>query len=191
MGYTASGGPRGLGVFNTPPSTAADFNKLVELIGRVGNYRGPVTETERDAISGDELYEGLKVYNTTADALELYDGSGWVITWVPATSPGSVVPVAGSSVTLSNNELYTRDGWLLGTIDWSLSSGALSHGQTILTLPVGARPDHEYHAMVSASPSPSSLFQLVIESGGLVKANQPTSSRTAGRIAFTVPIPLA
>ena len=190
MGFTASGGPRGLGVFNTTPKTASDLNKLVELIGRVGNYRGPLTETERDAISGDALYDGLMVYNTTAGALEIRADGGWEAIWAPATSPGSVVPVAGANFTLSNNNLFIRNGLLIGTIDWARTSGSVVHGDTFMTLPVGARPSHQSVAPTSASPSNSYLILCSADTNGEIVANQPPSGRTNGTFRFNMPIPI-
>jgi hypothetical protein len=62
--------------FNSTPQTVADLNRLVTLIGRMGNLRvGP--QSDREALSGTELFEGLHFYDTTLDLLFKYDGSGW------------------------------------------------------------------------------------------------------------------
>lgn len=84
MGYSSSGGPKGLGVVSSTPSTAADFNQVIALIAQMGNFRGSLTEAERDAISGAALYAGLLVFNSTVGTLEKYSGSGWDVIWIPA-----------------------------------------------------------------------------------------------------------
>lgn len=95
MGYTAAGGPKGLGQFNDTPQTAADLNKAIELIAQMGNYRGDLTEAQRDALSGGALYAGLLVFNTTAGRLERYDGSGW-------STPGFAFAMATGSYTVTS-----------------------------------------------------------------------------------------
>lgn len=182
MGYTGSGGPKALGVFNTTPSTASDLNQLLAIIAAVGNYRAPVTEAERDALTGDELYEGAMVFNTTAEALEIYDGAGWVTVWEGETASGSVVPTTAGVYSVSANELFTRNRRLIGSIDWSMSSGSLAHGGVICTLPVGARPPVELYCMSSGSPSPSQPFLMVITTAGEVTALSPPSGRTSGTL---------
>lgn len=190
MGYTASGGPKGLGVFNNSPQTVADLNQLRDLIATVGNYRGTLTEAQRDAITGAALYTGLLVYNTTASKLQMYTGAGWSSVWSPATAVGtSVTPAAGTGFTLSNNQLYMRDGWLLGSIDWAKNSGTLSHGDGILTLPVGARPTHDSAVASIMTPAPAQFQQLAVTSAGVVTALSPVSGRTGGSIRFQLAIP--
>lgn len=76
MGYTTTGGPKGLGVVTDSNTPLSDFNKMIELIARVGNLRVGTTAA-RDLLSGDALYEGLHYLNTTTDVLEFYTGSGW------------------------------------------------------------------------------------------------------------------
>jgi len=92
---------------------------MIELIARVGNLRVGTTG-ERDAITGDALYEGLHFYNTTLDALQQYDGSGWVrvignaaftaLTYTGIYSAGSPAP----RVTAMNG-MYLLEGVVLST----------------------------------------------------------------------------
>lgn len=81
MGISTSGGPKGLGTVLDSNTPLSDLTKIIELIARVGNFRGGMTEDARDDITGAALYEGLAVYNTDTEALELYDGAGWVPVW--------------------------------------------------------------------------------------------------------------
>lgn len=102
MGYSSSGGPNGLGVFNTTPSTTSDLNQGVALIAQQGNSRVG-TSTARTSLSGAQLYDGLLWAETDTDTLWQYTGSAWVSVyggdtgWVPMTlssgiSAGSVAP---------------------------------------------------------------------------------------------------
>lgn len=140
MGYSGSGGPKGLGVITDSNTPLSDLTKVIELIGRVGNYRGPLTEAERDAIAGAELYEGLLAYNLDTGVLEKYDGTGWV----PASgvTQGSYTPtlsraVVGNgtlqSVWSKSGDLVTVQGsFILGsTSSISAASGAATVGVSL------------------------------------------------------------
>jgi len=189
MGYSTSGGPDGLGVFNNTPATTSDFNQVIAVIAMMGNTQKGVA-ADRDAISGDQLYPGLLFTYTDRALVQFYDGSGWVTLWKGATAVGSsVTPVAGSGFTLSNNALFTRNGFLLGTIDWAKTSGTLGHADVICTLPVGARPSSESSVITSGSPSPSYIFPLGVSTTGAVSALLPVSGRTGGTLRFNIPIP--
>lgn len=78
MGYTASGGPGGLGVFNNSPSTVADLNKLVELMASVGNVRKG-TATERGMLSGAQLFDGLVWSETDTGQLWMRVAGVWTM----------------------------------------------------------------------------------------------------------------
>jgi hypothetical protein len=113
MGYSSSGGPKGLGTFNNTPTTTADLQQLVTLIARMGNLRVE-TETNRDAINGAALYEGLHVYNLTTHQTEYYNGSGWVgvndpdevVSLIPHLSSG--YNETGGAGTAHEPRLYVR-----------------------------------------------------------------------------------
>jgi hypothetical protein len=122
--------------------------------------------------------------------LRLSDGVGWSIVHKKATAPGSVVPVAGAGFTLSNNGLYTRNGWVLGTIDWAKTSGTLGHADVVCTLPAGARPPHEYVIGFVGAPAPSQIGHLIVTPAGEVRALTPISGRTNGSLKLMIPIDL-
>jgi hypothetical protein len=138
MGFTSSGGPKALGVFNTTPSTASDLNELLATIAAVGNYRAPITEAERDALTGDQLYEGALVFNTTAGTIEVYDGSGWAIVWMGRTSftPSFTGLTAGSGATVTGT-VQVSGGWAFVEVEVTLGSGS-SVGDVTLAWPAGA-----------------------------------------------------
>lgn len=190
MGYSSSGGTKGRGVFNNSPSTTSDFNQLLTLLATYANHMGGITESARDAITGDALYEGLSCFNTDSGCLEVYDGSGWEVVWAPQTASGSVVPTTAGVYSVSENELFTRNGRLLGTIRWSMSSGSLAHGGVICTLPVGARPATQAMIVATGDPSPSQPFLMAVTTGGEVTALSPPSGRTNGKLHFEMAIPL-
>lgn len=53
-----------------------------------------ITTADRDALAGNELWEGRTIYNTDTDKLEYYDGTNWVNVG-PRT--GTIAPYAGAS----------------------------------------------------------------------------------------------
>jgi len=167
MGYTASGGPKGLGVFNNTPQTTADLNQLIELIARVGNYLGPITEAERDALTGPALYAGLMAHNTTANTLEFYTGSGWLVVWrAPVNTSrfvrttqndssvgtgtyiglaeGTIVnPPPGQYLLIGRASVYANGSNVVGRVylEWQIGGGAITREEARWDLPnVGASP---------------------------------------------------
>jgi hypothetical protein len=138
MGYSSSGGPKGLGVILDSNTPLADLTKLIELIARVGNYYGGVTEAERDDITGDALYTGLLVFNTDADALELWDGSGWETVWEPDTDWQTLAPAAGWTAFGSGLKWRRKNGQI--KLLTSVTRVSWTGTQTFGTLPVEARP---------------------------------------------------
>lgn len=189
MGYSSSGGPNGLGVITDSNTPLSDLTKLIELIGRVGNMRVETTTT-RDAISGGALYDGLGVYNTTLDAYQVYNGTGWVTVWAAAGAPGSITPTPAASYTLSSGALFLRNGFLLGSISFARTSGTLTHGEAVMTLPVGARPAHEYNtgALFTLAANPSMMWQVRVQTTGVVQIVDPPAGRTGGVVSFVVPV---
>lgn len=137
----------------------------------------------------DALDDRYAKGNTTTDAVSFWDGASDIVMWRKPGAPGSVVPTAGASFSLSNNKLYLRNGWLVGSIDWTRTSGSLTHADIILTLPVGARPDTWAFAVTSGLPSTSQIFNLSVSVAGDVAALTPPSGRTSGEIRFAMPVP--
>lgn len=180
MGYTTTGGPKGLGQFNTTPQTVADLNKLVELIARVGNFLGAVSESERDAITGGALYEGLMLLNTTSGRVESYDGAGW-----EPINQGSPVEltVFGSnwSATPSYEPVVVESGGMVHLLGAAriAQGGSMSN---ILTIPAGLRPAKQYFLGHYRTTSGTASGQLHIDTTGVVSApdNYRTGSMAAG-----------
>ena len=188
MAYSSLDPSTGAPVFldSDAPDPAVNPSQVAAFAAEVGT-RLIGTTAERTAYA--YAREGLRWFDTTTDKEYLYNGSGWVVAWAPETSPGSVVPSAGAGFTLSANGLYTRDGWLLGSIDWAKTSGTLSHADVVMTLPVGARPTNEYVVGGRMGPAPSQIGHLVVSSAGVVSALVPDSGRTSGTVEFVMPIP--
>lgn len=168
------------------PDIKVDPTKVAEYAARVGT-RLIGSTAERTAYA--YAREGLSWYDTDLDAEFIHDGSGWVKAWTPQTAAGSVVPTAGAGFTLSNNTLYTRDGWLLGSIDYVKGVGALSHADVICTMPVGARPTNTCAVGGTMAPTPSQPYDVMITSAGVLQILVPPSGRTGGSLHFAVPIP--
>jgi hypothetical protein len=160
MGWSSSGGPKGLGTFNNTPGTVSDFNKARDLVALMGNYRGAVTETERDAITGDSLYAGLMVNNTTQGTLEMYDGSGWEAVWdADIASDSAAVPLTNTGGTTFINQTYTltvRGRGGLVTLHGRVSRSAGS-GNLVGVVPAGFRPAHDVVDVISSVAPASTL----------------------------------
>ena len=182
------------------PDDGDDYALVQDLGAMADSVQEAITNWKNYAIGTDAqrlsltvssnppLKEGLIWYSTDTKKLWLRLVSSW-IGLVPPEDTATITPTAGSGITLSNNNLYKRNGFLLGTIDWSKGS-AISHADTILTLPTGSRPSHEYRVTTTGSPPPSGLFLFNVTADGVVSALLPPSGRTSGRISFVVPIPL-
>lgn len=186
MGWTSTGGPKGLGSATSTPSTVADFDKMIELIAQQGNYRGPVTEAERDAIAGDALYEGLMVYNTTAGTIEVFGGSGWDVVYVDS---------GWQSLTLANSWLNFGGGYASARyrkvngivyIQGTIKSGTVAPGTLLATLPAGFRPSA--HIVAPAFQAATSALSVeVLSTGGLViGAVAFNNTRTDINVSFPV-----
>jgi hypothetical protein len=165
MGYSASGGPKGLGVFNNTPQTAADLNQLVALIARGGNYRGPLTEAERDAISGAALFAGLMVYNTTKSQLEIFTGAGWQLIW--NDTGWQTLPLAsGWTVESGDTPQYrVRAGYLSFRGRLDATTGAPNLPFTI-NLPVGARPSRAVPQLIGTTGGSGAQFVMNVGTDG-------------------------
>lgn len=189
MGYSTTDGPagKGLGSFNNTASTEADFDKVIDLIGQRGNLREGTT-TERDALTSGQLYQGLHFFDKTTGILWVRGTSSWEFLTAKKNS-STITPTAGANFSLSSNTLYTRAGWLLGTIDWTRTSGTLSHADVILTMPAGYGPAFDVPVGGSMGPSPFLMQQVLFRTATRdVFVLSPASGRTSGTIAFTAPL---
>ncbi|WP_353809167.1 hypothetical protein [Agromyces sp. SYSU T00194] len=137
MGWTDGGGsdPKGLGEFNTDPTTKADKNKLRDMIAERGNRREG-TNAERDALSGNDLYDGLEFYETDTEETWLYTDD-WALVRKPRTaftptwtnlSPGS-----GASTFA---EYSVHNGWVKGVVVVTLGTSP-TVGDVQLAAPYG------------------------------------------------------
>lgn len=140
MGYSSSGGPDGLGVFNNSPSTTADFNQLVALIALMGNTQKGV-QADRDAIAGGQLYDGLLFTYTDKVQIDVYMG-GWqtlIHDWVTYTP--TATNISGGTLTAR----YRRIGKQIeGELRHVLAGAGIS-GQPSYTLPVTAADGNVQH----------------------------------------------
>lgn len=139
------------------------------------------------AISATNPVVVLRADAPTYAALEYtINGTTWfAVSGYSETAIGtSVTPVPGANYTLSNNNLYIRNGFLLGSIDFTRTSGTVSHGDTIMTLPAGARPITESAVATIMTPSPAVFQDVAVSATGAVTALSPVGTRTAGSIRF-------
>lgn len=165
MGFT-TGGPRGVGVITSPFTPKADLSDVLAVVAERGGHLGGISESARDAVSGASLFEGLTCYNTTADTLEVYDGSGWVVvwandaTWASPSLTGSWVTFGGG---LRGPSYRRRTGTvkLRGTV----KSGGVGNANPIFTLPAGFRPSADEAFIV---PANAGHADLRVDSAGRV-----------------------
>ena len=59
-----------------PGISAANLNNIEEGIERT--HARSMTTDERNALTGDDLFAGRVIYNTTTDLMNVYTGSAWV-----------------------------------------------------------------------------------------------------------------
>lgn len=59
------------------PATAADLNEIANYAALVGNVK-VLDTTGRTALSGNQRWPGLIVFDTTTSTLYIWDGAGWV-----------------------------------------------------------------------------------------------------------------
>ena len=170
MGYSTTDGAtgKGLGSFTTTPTTAADFNKTIELLGRMGNIRVGTTG-QRDALTGSSLYEGLHWYSTSADALTVYDGSGWVSGYGDVGYTNISTFSSFWSATAGYTPRVRRVGKrvdLYGAVTAAAGAGA---DGGIITIPSGYRPtDNVFIGPFRSSGGLTGM--MVVNSAGLVNA---------------------
>lgn len=175
MGYTASGGPKGLGVITDSNTPLPDLTQIIALIARVGNVRVETTSS-RDAITGPALYDGLMVFNTTTDRLEVRLDGGWQVVWEPST------PVTNVSVFGGGFSAYNASGWS-GLKFWRRNGivyvngaiqkdefGSAAVGTAAANIPAGFRPPVQWQAGGSAQISPAGdiVTQVEVPANGAI-----------------------
>lgn len=170
----------------TTQTSTAIITQTAQYTAMAGGVVSLRNQAEQTAWSPSD---GAFAYRIDTATLYQRSGGQWVGIASKETARGSVTPIAGSGFTLTNNGLYTRSGFLLGSIDWAKGS-ALAHADILMTLPVGARPAEEYVVQATMGPSPSQIVPLNINTSGAVSALVPPSGRTSGTIKFFVPIPM-
>jgi hypothetical protein len=187
MGFTLNG--FGKPVYTDAYGLPADLQAAVDFALKYAWVQSG-TAAARAALTTTLAPVGSIFTETDTGKVMIRRAAGWFELWAPSTAPGSVVPTVAGVFSVSNNLLYKQNGLLCGSIDFSLSSGTLGHGNTICTLPAGAIPAVDSFAVVVGSPSPAQMFIVgVVASTGAVTAVSPPSGRTSGSIRFAMPIP--
>lgn len=172
--FLASGAP----AIDVDPGLVADY------AAEVGN-RKVGTNTERLALTGKDLWDGLEFYETDTNDQYVYEDGSWVLNrrdtgWLPltyingwTTANSTYGPVVyrrrGSKVSLKGVPVA--------------SSGSASQ---IGTLPVGFRPTTQLqYVCVNA---PSGISQIIINAGGGIFAQGTWASNSVswGEIEFSV-----
>jgi hypothetical protein len=77
MGFTESTTTtKGQPLYNTDPQTRADLQKSVEFAAEIGN-RKVGTAADRDALSGNKVWDGLSFWATDERKEWVRDGGAW------------------------------------------------------------------------------------------------------------------
>ncbi|SDR70824.1 MULTISPECIES: hypothetical protein [Microbacterium] len=185
MGYSPTGGPKGLGTFNDTPQTAADLNKLRDLLALMGNYRGGMAESERDAINGPSRFDGLAVFNQNTGEINVWseDAFDWLSpTTETVFGPESMGPGWTESPTypillrLVGNRVHVEGAAVVG------SGAAFTH---IFTAPVLTRPTALRWIGATVGQGAAVTGMLDITTAGQVRLPYRTGSLAAGQ---TLPI---
>lgn len=114
----------------------------------------------------------------------------WIAISAPRTAPGSVSVSFPLAMNAGTQGLYTRDGFLLGTVMGTKKSGALVHADVLFVLPLGARPETEQSATVVLGPSPVASYLVSVAPDGEVKLLSPPGGRSTFNVHFAMPIPI-
>lgn len=146
MGYSTTDGSagKGLGSFTDTASTEADFDKVIELIARMGNVRVGTT-AERTALTGSSVYEGLHFYDTDLDALMKHDGSGWVIVfrdWVTWTPTYTNFSLGNGTISAKYQQLGRRVHFRIELTLGSTSSASGAIGFSTPVAPASSATKH-------------------------------------------------
>ena len=184
MGYSSTDGPsgKGLGSFTNTPSTTSDLNKLLELVGRMGNLRVGTTAT-RTALTGSSLYEGLHFYDTTLNDLWVYDGAAWVTGYDDDgyTNVSTFSPFW--SATAGYTPRVRRVGQRIDLYGAATAAAGAGADGGIITVPSGFRPTG--NVWIGPFRSSGGLSgMLVVSSAGVVSAPNAyvTGSLGAGSV---------
>jgi hypothetical protein len=106
MGYTESTTTsKGQPLYNTSPQTRADLQKAVDFAAEIGN-RKIGTASDRDALSGNKVWEGLEFYATDERKAYVRDGGLWrplsllqITDSVAASGGGGAIPANAVPIT--------------------------------------------------------------------------------------------
>lgn len=149
------------------------------LVNRPSNYR-IMTDAQRIALSGANLFEGLVVWTSDTRREWRYTNT----TWVPSDTLWSALPLSNGWVNFGSvygNARYRKiDGvvWVTGMI----KSGTTSPGGIIATLPAGFRPASYLMRSVAVSGGVGQVD--VTPAGTILHGMSVSSTWTSLEISF-------
>lgn len=182
MGYTTTGGVKGLGQFNNTPQTTADLNKLLELIGKMGNYRGAMTEGERDLILGADRFDGLMVFNQSSGRINVWSDD--LFDWWDPTSEDTYYPDsfgAGWSAA-SGYPVVIRVFGDRVHIEGAVVVASGASFDNILTVPIAARPGAIRWVGATVGQGAAITGMLDVTTAGRLRLPYRTGSLAAGQL---------
>lgn len=181
MGYTPDVSSKGGPVFNAEPNTVGDFNANREYAELVGN-RKIGTTAERDAATGNKVWQGLEWFDTDLKRTFYYDETnGWEFQQVGTLTPNALYTTnpAWETPVLSKIEGRARLSGFLSNVSNITFVGSTVY--PLATIPAGFRPAKTI--LRPAAPSPISQGQtwiLIGSTGGVSFALQNGAAFTAG-----------
>lgn len=162
-------------------AVAHDGGTLVEHTSAALDYResgiARVDITERDAMEGEELWEGRVVYNTDAKRFDFYTGT----IWAGLLPVGALIPFAGSSAPdgflLCNGDAVSRTTYaeLFAEIGTTFGEG---DGSTTFNLP-------DFRGRMAIGVAASGTASALGETGGAIDHTHtgPSHSHGSGALA--------
>lgn len=140
MGTTARGAPYPIG------SDANDVPTDIQALAQWASDRpgiATMTDAERVALAGSDLWEGRVVWTLDTDRLWLYNGTAWRLweaagTWTPALTAVTTNPTLGSG-SVQQGRYKVSQGWLKchAYVQFGTSGAAAGSGIYELDMPSG------------------------------------------------------
>lgn len=167
-------------------ATALDTN-LMAAMSTKGAYRVG-TNTQRLALSGGNLYEGLKFYCTDTDREWLYNGTAWIAadgTITPTSLVGATVDANGYIIPTSGQSLIRLNGIFSSRARayqfiFSLSSSTSSGGVNLNLTAGGTAYTGSTHNIQRLTSSAGSTASLPLANLGVWSGSGVTGSNIFG-----------
>ncbi len=139
-----SNGPRNQPVYdeNGTPANGADMTQVAQFASDVGTRRAD-TSSERNALAGADLFDGLAFYETDTGALYVYNG-GWsrvsspLTSWAPRIGADTNPNLGTSGTATGFFSLNGKECTVWETFVFNGTGASSGSGNYVMTLPITA-----------------------------------------------------